>query len=242
MAIAATGAAFVGLAAASYYAKTKSVPKVPAISALAGKHCTVDQYKALLDGSIQRCLGEKWSFTDYSWQRPELSFPPGHVFHRISMTAESTFGTKGTYCVTSKEEMARYLATTTYGDVHNFHISWTSPTETRVPRLSTVLTTAKKAMSEASGKRVSSKEAFQWYLLKSGGSWDSDDPLVSRFFEMLKNKGYHAIIDETDAGIYSENPLVWFDRNPSTVKQSKSITVDALKEAENILTEIQHRK
>ena len=235
------GAAFVGIAAASYYVNNKSLSKTTNLSALAGKHCSVEEYQKLMSGSITRCLGEKWSFTDYSWQRPELSFPEGHVFHRISMSAEQVLGNKGTYCVTSKEELARYIGTTSYGVVGNHHITWTADTEIRVPKLSTVLKTAKEALSETSGKRVSSRKAFQWYLLNSGGSWKFDDPEISKFFEKLAAKGYHAIIDETDAGIYSENPLVFFDRhNPLT--QSIPLTQNDILEAESMLTEILHRK
>lgn len=241
VAVAATGAAFVGLIAASYYTKDKSNLSISNISDLAGKRCTVDDFKALREGSIQRTLGT-FGFTPQSWDRPELSFPPGHVFHRISMTAETAFGPKGTYCTTSKKELARYLATTEYGRPGDHFITWTSTRETKVPNLSTVVKTAQKALSETSSKRVSKKQALKWFVLQSGGSWDGNDPLISRFFDKLKEQGYSAIIDETDAGIYAENPLVWFDKQVASPKQAKKITEADILEAENTLTEIIHRK
>ena len=54
--------------------------------------------------------------------------------------------------------------------------------------------------------------------------------------------GYHAIIDEMDAGVFSENPLVWFDSAVATPKQTSKLTKADLEEARSILTEIAHRK
>lgn len=242
IAIVATGAAFVGLVGASYYAKNTSSLPLSSISELAGKHCTVDEFKALREGSIQRTLGKNFSFTQRSWDRPELSFPAGHVFHRISMTAETAFGNKGAYCTTSKEEIARYLATTEYGRPGDHLVTWTTTKDTKVPNLSTVVKTAQKALSETSGKRVSKQKALGWFATQGAGSWDANDPLISRFFDRLIAQGYSAIIDETDAGIYSENPLVWFDKGIASPKQSKKITENDILEAENMLTEIRYRK
>jgi len=93
LAIAGIGAAYVGLVAASMYVENKgpsyqfqSAPKVADIlrnpvfskpgklAISAGEHCSVSQYSSLIDGSISRSWGGRY-FNDYSWERPELSFP-----------------------------------------------------------------------------------------------------------------------------------------------------------------------
>jgi hypothetical protein len=260
LAIAGIGAAYVGLVAASMYVENKgpsyqfqSAPKVADIlrnpvfskpgklAISAGEHCSVSQYSSLIDGSISRSWGGRY-FNDYSWERPELSFPAGHVFHRLSHGMEASFSQGGTYCTTSKEELARYLASGEFGGLRS-HITWQSTQEVRVPKLETALEAAKTALSSTSGKKnISTKKALDWYSHQTGGGWNPSDPNVASFFSALKSMGYHAIIDEMDAGVFSENPLVWFDSAVATPKQTSKLTKADLEEARSILTEIAHRK
>ena len=158
----------------------------------------------------------------------------------MSNGVERSFGDVGNYCTTSKEELARYLASSEFGHKTQ-HITWTAQNEIRVPALSTVLDTAKKALRESSHKDVSDDEAFAWYKGASGGGW-AKHGTTALFFEMLKNQGYHAIVDEMDAGVYSENPLVWFDTLSASEKSSTQLTKADINEAKRILTEIEHRK
>lgn len=257
LAIAGIGAAYIGLVAASYYADTKGssfqgnsaiknvlknpVLNKPALAVRAGAHCDFPTYSSLIQGSISRSWGSHGYFNDYSWERPELSFPAGHVFHRLSNGVETGFGSRGTYCTSSLSEFARYLASSEFGNTDH-HVSWRSTTEVRVPKLETVLETAKKALSDASGSEISTKEAFNWYKYQSGGGWDRNDTKVARFFDALKASGFHAIVDEMDAGVYSELPLVWFDSSAASSKQTSRLTKKDINEAKSILTEIAHRK
>ncbi|HPE27624.1 MAG TPA: hypothetical protein PLM10_02040 [Saccharofermentans sp.] len=255
VAIAAIGAAYIGLAASSYYMEKNAYGgqpftqdfrqslKLKPIAALIkpGESCTFSQYNDLINGSIGRTWGMKGYFTEYSYDRPELTFPAGHIFHRLSQGIETEFGNRGNYCVSSKLEMARYLASQEFGSATK-HVTWSSTSEVKVPALSTVLETAKLALSEAKGKQVSNKEAFSWYRQQTGGGWYKDGTVTSKFFEMLKNQGYHAIVDEMDAGVMAENPLVWFNTAAASAKQTSKLTKEEMDEARRILTEIAHRK
>lgn len=257
LAIAGIGAAYVGLVAASYYVDSKQYGsfttvspsrvsdslKLKAITPFVkpGEHCSFNAYQKLIDGSVSRSWGAKGYFNEYSYDRPELVFPAGHIFHRLSYGDEKTFGTNGNYCTTSKLELARYLASSEFGHKPK-HITWTAETEVRVPKLSTVLETARAALTEYTGKEATATEAFAWYRQQSGGSWDKTGTTAGIFFEMLKNQGYHAIIDEMDAGVYSEHPLVWFANESASAKRSENVTKELLAEAKSILTEIEHRK
>lgn len=259
LAIAGIGAAYVGLVAASYYVDKQQngpylknySPQKSAADALKlkamlatikpGDKCTFDQYRKLIDQSISNSWGMKGYFNKYSYDRPELVFPAGHVFHRLSNGIEEHFGSRGNYCTTSKKELARYLASTEFGSKQT-HVTWTAQTEIRVPQLSTVLETARLALSEYNGKEASATDAFAWYRSNTGGGWYLEGGINQRFFEMLKNQGYHAIVDEMDAGVYSETPLVWFEKTAASTKRSESVTKELLDESKSILTEIEHRK
>lgn len=248
LAVAAVGAAYLGFVGYNLYQINQTPEGHEALSSLKtmvskpkpGEHVDFATYNALIKGSISNTWGMKGYFTERSYDRPELVFPAGHIFHRLAGGPEHSFGQNGTYCTSSKEEMARYLASKEFGN-SSHHVTWTAQNEVRVPALSTVLDTAKKALGEYSHKDVSDDEAFAWYKGASGGSWGKHGT-TALFFEMLKNQGYHAIVDEMDADVYSEYPLVWFDTLSASEKSSTQLTKADIKEAKRILTEIEHRK
>ena len=62
-----------------------------------------------------------------------------------------------------------------------------------------------------------------------------DNPEVNRFFELVKSKGYNAIIDENDAGHFTKSPLILFDLK-NTIDSSKVKKITKISKFMNILT------
>jgi len=192
-----------------------------------------------------------WMTNDYikdgSWEREGFTLPAGHEFHRLSKSAEEGF--KGaTYSVHSKEDYDRYVAQ--FRQELNFlnseplhHITFRANEEIRVPKLSTTLDSLRESL-------IGGKENFRaWYtdervLAKyqelSGGSWDDDH--AKGMFESLRKKGFGAIVDEMDAGVIGETPLVFFAPGLVGKKSSTQLTKDDIAASESRLVELEHRK
>ena len=63
---------------------------------------------------------------------------------------------------------------------------------------------------------------------------DYDIPEVKKFFDLIKDRGYNAIIDENDAGNFSKSPLILL--NPSgDIEFSKSHRIRSLEKILNVI-------
>lgn len=208
-----------------------------------GQHCSASQYLAM----VHQSQGKSWGYDGYiqasSYLREDMTFPVGHVFHRLSKSLEDSFS-GATYCTSSVDEFARYIASfrEEIGTKGLHHVTWKATEQVKVPSLNNTLETLRLAIKETQGREATLDQAKAMYQMHSGGSWSHNDPLVGRFFEMLKNQGYHAIVDEMDAGVLSETPLVWINELVASKKTSNPLTNTEVKEALSILTEIAHRK
>lgn len=81
---------------------------------------------------------------------------------------------------------------------------------------------SKKAMAEMYMEATKSSEIDRgWYQRFMENLNDSDKPEVKRFFELAKERGYNAIIDENDAGNYTKSPLILLNPNKD-IESSKS--------------------
>lgn len=81
---------------------------------------------------------------------------------------------------------------------------------------------SKKAMAEMYMEATKSSEVDRgWYQRFMENLNDSNKPEVKRFFELAKERGYNAVIDENDAGNYTKSPLILL--NPKDdIETSKS--------------------
>lgn len=258
---AAIGVAVLGaVAAAAYYGNKKGVfDNLPGrsenvlynpdtIAKMSGKPISVNQYR----NNVMHSQAETWSgmgrsyITEKSFARPEITLPAGHKFHRISTAAESTFG-RTTYSTASVEDFNRY-ATSFAGISNNYkgplhHVTFNTTSEFKVPSLHTVLETAREVMAREGDMPESllTKEyALKWYQANSGSSWDL--PRGKALFEALKEKGYHAIVDEMDHGVQGDLPLVIFNTENLTAKAAQIMSSGDLKQAQRSVTELLDRK
>lgn len=207
--------------------------------------------KNVFNMMVDRSKKATWNEWDYikgdALTREGFELPAGHVFHRISTTAENTFSeiggeTLGTYSTHSIDDFNRYVVgfrgeKGTGVDLH--HITWTATKPVKVPDLPTVLDTLHEIMEGPYKGSIPREDVIRNYNALSGGAWTGGRG--PDLFRALSEKGYSAIVDEMDAGVIGETPLVYFGKDHST-KQSVAFTKDTIKEAEKALIEIKNRK
>lgn len=233
------GAAFVGLYA--YGAYTGRLPRP-------GSPCTAAQFNAAVSRSKMQTWYKDTYITEQSFARSEFSLPSGHVFNRISTVAEDSFNVaKGTYATHSVEDFNRYV--TAFRHEKNsskglYHVAFEATSEVKVPNLTTVLGALSDVLTARNGSPPSPEQVLKTYTGMSGGAWIKDDvfPVKKLLFEKLSSYGYHAIVDEMDAGVIGETPLVLFDYSVVGQKTATNLTAEAIKLAEASITELSNRK
>lgn len=204
------------------------------------KQSKESQFQDLVNQSKRR----SWT-TGYikqqSWDREEFELPVGHTFNRISRHDEKTFGT-ATYATHSKADFDRYVVGFR-GEIDNGnlrHVTFKATAPIKVPNLATTIETLRESMSSDLGRNVSPSEATRQYKTLSGGKWD--DPTSQNLFKALQAKGYGALVDEMDAGVIGDTPLVLFNHDIVGPKSSVPMTDARIRASENAVTEIPNRK
>lgn len=186
-----------------------------------------------------------WGRNDYlkesSFDREEFSLPAGHEFHRISKVAETDFKA-ATYATHSTEDFHRYVSQFRGElDSNNLHhVTFQAEEEIRVPKLNNVLDSMKEAMGASNPYQIRDEHALEQYQSMSGGSWNNG--MADKLFKSLTRKGYGAIVDEMDAGVIGETPLVIFSKSSMGQKSSSPLTNSEIDHAENNLIELNNRK
>lgn len=244
----ALGAAIVGVAGYAIY-KSKTGGGFSGTSTLSevegivksGKKVDIDSFDSLVELSKTGT----WHQNDYlkasAFARKGFTLPEGHTFYRLSHAAEDSFTKAGTYTVHSKEDLDRYISVFRHEKGSGADLivnSFKSSGPIKVPDLETTLNTLRQS-SLKSGKPLSKKQAMNVYKAWSGGGWNT--PRQKRFLEDLAKKGYGAIVDEMDAGVIGETPLVFLKQQVSG-RSSKALTPAMIKKAESSLKEIAGRK
>lgn len=201
--------------------------------------------------AVSHSKGVSWGYGKYiqesSFQQKGFELPAGHTFHRISMAAEKTFKNGGTYATASTEDFNRYVAAFRQekGGAALHHINFTAKAPMKVPSLVETLQTMRETLAEQFNEhpdQVPHEMVLSTYHQLSGGSWSNEDKTTASFFSNMMKKGYHALVDEMDAGVIGEKPLVIFDHSVLSEKVAKPLTKEAIKAAEDALTEITNRK
>ena len=239
----AAGAAFVGVVGYAAWKHQSNVKRLANIRP--GDGIDAKDFQALTNKSQSAF----WSTGSYiqpsSFDRKAFSLPVGHEFFRISTGSEAGFR-DATYCTSSISDFNRYVAgfRGEKGNVPLTKIGFKATKEIKVPDLQTTLDTMQEVLSSKKHNPhkmlVDAESAFDTYQSMSGSGWD--DTLSRDFFAALKKKGFGAIIDEMDAGVIGDTPLVLFDSGLVSKKQSTALTADMIKEAESNLVELLFRK
>lgn len=207
-------------------------------------------YGILLGKSQQATWMGQGFIRDSSLARPAFELPAGHVFHRISTAAENGFGGH-TYATASLDDFNRYAvgfdmsggtlrpggAT---GELH--HIIFQSKSPVKVPALTEVLETMRSVIGEerkAGIDSVTHKTAVDAYNGISGSWWD--EPRATNLISKLQAKGYGGLVDEMDAGVRADKPLLLFGENFSPKVATPILKTD-IKTAKKNLREIAQRK
>lgn len=215
--------------------------KVGWYSDFAGKKVSPNEYKGLAQFSSGRIWSNGTNFiTKESFDQKETTFKAGHEFFRVSHVVEDSFR-ETTYMVGSKEEAARYFLG--WKDQTTNLISFKTKSDIRVPDLHTRLEAMREVLVAEGQTDVSPKKVMEIYGNFVGGSISGGASDRGRnFLANLSAKGYHAIVDDMDAGVYGEMPMVLFDSSSMTKKVTtlrENVDVKALTD---ILTEIPNRR
>lgn len=196
--------------------------------------------------------GPKTYFTKEAMEREEFTIPAGTTFNRISRKAEDSFRkSTGTYATHSTEDFNRYVNSfrQELGPVKLNHVKFQAKKPIRVSNYKTNA----RAMAMAMEGRVSStspvtlERGADRFRSEAGGQWtrrylSGDNSTVGDFFEILQHKGYGAVVDEMDAGVLGQTPLVVFATEMFGAKSSSELTPAMIEAAQNALTEIAGRK
>lgn len=240
----ALGAAFVGLVIYAGYKDQKLPPP--------GEPLNAAEFKKAVQISKMRTWNGQNYIKPSSFSQEEFTLPIGHTFHRISTGVESGFN-PATYATHSTEDFNRYVAgfrqeKGSLAQLH--HVTFQAKEEIRIPSLTTRLEAMRTVLEEdrklhpsALGinlGEVTEKQVLHTYKQLSGGNWN--DSTSKSFFKTLADKGYHAIVDDMDAGVIGESPLVIFRPEAFSSKSTTELTGKAIAQAESSLVEILNRK
>lgn len=231
-------AAIIGVIA---YGVSSNKKNIAAIKQLAGQKVDVSQYTNAVNASKTKTWGLQGYMHPSSYTRSEFTLPKGHTFHRLSLTAEDSFGAT-TYATHSVDDYNRYVSAfrKEKGLASKLYkITFSTDEDVRVPHVTTVLESLKTVLNEKHGYEVTSAQVLESYQSITGGTWK--DPVSLKLIESLKAKGYGALVDEMDAGVIGESPLVMFS-NKLTSKVASVIDAKDTEVAEKSLIEISNRK
>lgn len=247
------GLGAVAVGGAAYYLSRKAGAPLSIdaanVRSFAGKPVSPAQYQELSIFSKKKLWGGHGAghVQPSSFARPAFEIPAGTTFFRMSKGPETEFS-GATYAMSSIDDWHRYMQvhrTADIGVTTPIHqISWTNKTPVKVPDLTTVMTTYKRALEEETktpgswyhGAKFSDAEILEDYNRASGSSWKT--PLAKRVIADLKSQGYGALVDEMDAGVVGQSPLVFFGEEHATPKVSKAVTKKMVRESERLVREI----
>lgn len=199
---------------------------------------------------VNRSKQDTWStgyIKDSSYDMPDFELPAGHRFQRMSQHAEDSYN-RATYMTHNANDHARYMNEfSRTGDRKNMNvITMESKEAIKVPNLTKRLRAMQEVLTEdlgydkSLGYEAAPSDAKRVYQDLSGGSWS--DNRASRFFDNLSKKGYSAIVDDMDAGVIGDSPLVAFRPEAFKPKVSTPVTERMFKQADKALRELNNRK
>lgn len=207
----------------------------------AGSPITAEKFNSLKAISILNSWGTGDNYIKPSSFNEEFTLKAGHVFHRLSTASEDAFK-HATYATSSRQDYFKYIAAFRQEKFNKqlFHVTFNAKSDIKIPSLNKRLEVARQVLSDINLRNVSPTEALKSYTRESGGSWTS--PFAKGLFAALKAQGFGGIIDDMDAGVIGDQPLVLFNPDNFTSKIYVPITADNIKFAEDNLLELLNRK
>lgn len=221
------GLAVAAVVGGAYYAKKNGV-SLPNVN--------LDSYLEATKTSRLSAINADF-ITKASFDRKGFTLPAGHTFSRISGGVEKSFG-HVTYTSSSDADFNRYVAQLGHAMTHKVTFKSTQPV--KVSSLTSALETLREVLGGSAGRVVDREEALNTYRELIGGKWDS--PLASDFFSAMKKKGFSALIDEMDAGVISESPLIIFNHDGLGKKTTKVMSKTDLAKALGVVSDFVNRK
>lgn len=208
---------------------------------MTSRSMSAKDYMGVMENSKDRAWSGKLVTKDL-FNQEEFTLPAGHEFFRISSTLETNFNST-TYVTSSKEDLHRYVAT--YAGEKAKLLKFSATDEIRVPDLMTRLDAMHESMLRSARTKVereaiTPERVFNAYQAKVGGRWDNNDS--RKFIEVLLERGYHAIVDDMDVGVYGESPLVLID--PSRFSKKVGTPIKSLYDEvmSGLIPEISNRR
>lgn len=229
-------AGVVTLAVGGLYAYGKFGPKP---EDYVGKHVSSDLFEKFAAKSVSKTWVGDGYIQPSSFNRSGFTLPAGHTFYRLSHDAEKSFG-EITYATHSLVDRDRYLSGAPGVSVKNL-ITFKSTKPVKIPHLTTVLDSLKEVMETSPHEaKILDTDVINEYNMLSGGRWNTDRGHA--LIRNLASKGYGGIVDEMDAGVFGDSPLVLFGDN-FTSKVITPLTGSGIRERamENIV-ELSSRK
>ena len=237
------GTAVVGLVAYSSYAQQTFIKNLPK----GGEPIDLTTFKLAVSHSKTATWMGQGYIQPSSFERKEFSIPAGQTFYRLSTQAETSLYDgpgHGTYVTSSVADFNRYVAGFRGEKGPNatfYKVTFKATEEIRVPDLTTTLDSMKSVMIKSNvWSNPSDAEVIATYQRISGSPWSNE--LGKSLFDDLGKKGYGAIVDEMDAGVIGDRPLVFFKREATTPLQTKPMSKASLEKAEAAITELAARK
>ena len=177
-----------------------------------------------------------------SYLQKETTLPVGHTFYRISTTSEHGFNV-GTYCTASVDDFNRYVSGFTGEKLTDSftRISFTATKPIKIPDLNTRLDVLKQVLDDSKGGSHNDEAVLDAYNSLCGGDWGKG-LIGKQFFDRLEALGYNAIVDDMDAGVIGDMPLVTFGKNAFSEKTNTVMKPKDFKLAKSALKELLNRK
>lgn len=190
--------------------------------------------------TIHYKFGEKVDLSSLSSEDTILG--KGIKMHRISSKSVEDYAGEGKRIYVSylrkdnriyKESMPKYIRR--WGREGIISDDGTKAYEHILKTKNTIKIPSKKAMAEMYMEATKSSDVDRgWYQRFMENLNDSDKPEVKRFFELVKERGYNAIIDENDAGNFTKSPLILL--NPKDdIETSKSHRIRDFEKILNVI-------
>lgn len=235
------GALGAGIIGYGIYANRFALPSTTMLDmsgALAGpgEKLGLGTFMARIGKSQASTMATEDFFRPESFARPGFELPSGHTFRRISAAAEKTFG-QATYCSASEDDFNRYAVALGINGVKRHAVTFHSTAPIKVPTLTEVLGHVREQMvAERSAlgwsTKVSEAEVLKYYKSISHNQWQ--DPKALSLIGSLKAKGFGAIVDEMDSGVFSDRPLVLFSKDVTPKKAQVLTRKDLVKSLKNL--------
>lgn len=87
--------------------------------------------------------------------------------------------------------------------------------------------------NDASDKALSNHDLGLKYYKAFVQGQTNPTPVHTKYFNTLKDKGYNAIVDDADRGLFSETPIILFKQGSGAkVESSRKLTKDEIAEAQ----------